>query len=127
MTKLTLIRNKLDKKLFNSSAVLRSTITITPITVDAGDFGGYSGQTQSEGTVDNAAGVPYNLFANRVNYQGFGNLNEGDMDCVFRYDVSINIGDKVTFNSVDYIVTQIKQIPVNDGVAAIIVRISKQH
>jgi len=127
MTKLELIRNKLDKKLFNSDAVLASNVTIYTYTEGTESFGGYSDDdaTYSSGTAVTA--VPYNNIPKKFNVQSFGDFAEGDMFLVVRHDTAIAIKDKVSFNGITYFVQQIKEIPVNDGIAAKIAQIRRQH
>lgn len=127
MSKLEIIRNKLDKKLFNTNAVLRSDVTIYTYTEGSASFGGYSDAdaTYSSGTV--YAGVPYNNIPKQFSVQPFGDLQEGDMFLVVRYDTPLEIKDKVSFNSITYFVQQVKEIPINNGIAAKIAQIRRQH
>jgi len=126
MSKLTIVRAKLDKKLFTTD-VLGSTVTLYVHSESTPSFGGYSGGSASYDAGTDYVAVPYNLISKEINYQPFGDLQEGDMDIVFRYSVSVNVKDKITFNGNTLYVKQVKPIPLNGGDAAIICRLGKQH
>lgn len=124
MSKLTITRAKLDKKLFNLN-VLGSNVTITPITRNSGDFGGYSNKNETEGTPISAIAVPYNKTKFNLSYESFGNLANDEIMIVFRYDTVLEQNYKVTYNSQTWRVKEMKDIPLNNGIAAIICKLKK--
>lgn len=124
MSKLTITRAKLDKELFNLNT-LGSTVTITPITRDSGDFGGYSNKNETEGTLVSTIAVPYNKTKFRISYESFGNLANDEIMMVFRYDTVLDENYKVTYNSQTWRVKELKDIPLNNGIAAIICKLKK--
>ena len=131
MSKLEVMRNRLDKKLFNVNQI-GSNITITPITRSEGSFGGYSGDTVSEGTVVDTVAVPYNSVSSRLSYQPKGDLKEGDVEIVFRYDEDIDIDYRVSIGSNDYKIKEIRNILLNkddsnSGIVAYIATCTKDH
>lgn len=124
MSKLETIRSKLDKKLFSLDG-LGSTVTIYKLTRTDGDFGGYDNQSYTYDSGTDVIAVPYNAVTDRLTFHSFGEAKEGDIDIVFRYDVSIDVNDKVTMNGINYYVNQVKNIPLNGGTVAIICRLSR--
>jgi hypothetical protein len=124
VTKLVITRKKLDKKLFNLN-VLGSNLSVTGITRSSGDFGGYSGKSETDGTPVALVGVPYNKTRFSLSYESFGNLDNDEMMAVFRYDTVIEKNDKVTYDSSTWRVKEKKDIPLNDGIAAIICKLKK--
>ena len=47
------------------------------------------------------------------------------MDAIFKYSETINIGDKINFNSQDYSVKEIERYPLAGGNLAFAVRLAK--
>jgi len=123
MSKLTTVRNKLDKKLFDTGAVLRSSATLYTYSEGTGSFGGYNDSDATYSTGTSIACVPYNNIPNNLNVQSFGDMQEGDMFLVVRYNTTVNVRDKITFNGNNYKVQEIKEIPINDGIAGIILQL----
>ena len=124
MSKLSIARSKLDKKLFNTS-VLGSTVSITPITRTSGNFGGYSDKSESDGTAVTTIAVPYNKTKFSLNYQSFGNLAEDEIMMVFRYDEVLDKNYKVTYDSQTWRIKELKDIPLNNGIVAYICKLKK--
>lgn len=126
MGKLETVRSKLDKKLFNTD-VLGSNVTITPVSFDSGSFGGYSSQTETEGTPVQTVAVPYNKTKFSLSYRSFGDLEEGEIMMVFRYDTTIEKRYKVTYDSQEFRVVEKRDIPLNNGIAAIICKLKAEE
>lgn len=118
MSKLELLRKKLDKKLFNTQ-VLGSEIGIATITRANGTFGGYDGFSETE-TSENIIAVPYNTSKTMVSYQPFGTLEQGESMIAVRYDQTINKEDKITILDKTYRVKEIKPIVLNTGIGVIL-------
>ena len=127
MTKLDVVRQKLDNKLFNNGAVLKSQLTHYTYNEGADSFGGYSSDDPTYTDATTYACVPYNNMPSRFNIQPFGDFQEGDMYVAVRYDTPLAIKDKVNFNSNDYFVQEIKEVPLNDGIAVKIAQVRVQH
>jgi len=125
MSKLLNIRAKLDKKLF-STQVLGSNVTVQALIESGSDFGGYSGTVETYGSAVSVIAVPYNKTTFGLNYQSFGDLEEGEIMMVFRYDTVIEKNYKVTFMSESFRVKEKKDIPLNDGIVAIICKLKKE-
>ena len=70
--------------------------------------------------------VPYNIVNSRQTHQTFGELDEGDMDMVVRYDQVIAIGNRVIIESVTYYVKEVQENYLPDNVATI-VRLTKKE
>jgi hypothetical protein len=87
------------------------------------EYGTEYSQVESSASIDI---VPYNLFGGRINYQPFGDLNEGDSDAVVPWDTSISVKDKLTLNSVEYEVKNKEEYLVKNVFVAIAIRITKK-
>lgn len=123
MSKLIALRNKLDKKLFNLNS-LGSTINIVKVTKTNGTFGGYDGTDETEGTSTNVIAVPYNRTKSSLSYNPYGTMEEGESMLAFRYDTDIDRDDEVDILGQKLYVKEVKPIPLNDGVAVIICKVT---
>lgn len=121
MSKLQTVRDKLDKKLFTTD-VLGSNGTLYPYVEGSITFGGYSGASDTYSTGVSIVAVPYNNISKTVKFESFGDINEGEMDIVLRYDTTVKPKDKITIMSQDLYVKEVKPIPLNGGIAAILCR-----
>jgi hypothetical protein len=128
MGKLESIRAKLDKKLFNLG-VLGSDILVTPITQIEGSasYGGYTDTTFTEGTPVETIGVPYNKTKFNLSYVSFGNLEADEIVMVLRYDVAVDKDYKITYDSQSWRVKEYRDIPLNNGIVAKIVKLKKVY
>ena len=125
MAKLNVIRERIDKKLFNLN-ILGSEVSITPINIEgSATFGGYINETEVEGTTVETIAVPYNKTKFSLSSQPFGDLAEDEIMMVFRYDTIIDRNYKVTYNSQSWRVKTLKDIPMNNGIIAIICVLKK--
>lgn len=93
-----------------------SDITITPMTLTTDKWGD---KTESDGTPVSTVGVPYDLFSERFNFITPGDLLEGDLRIIVKYDETIYVetGDtryKITFDSQDYDVVSVEDYDVAD-------------
>ena len=111
----TNIKRIFEKKIFNNSTIA-STCTITPISRTEGEYGGYEAATDTEGTENAVKCVPSGLVNTRVVLHGLGKIEEGELRLFVPPDTTVDENDKVTFNSVDYIVRVIETTPINDVV-----------
>ena len=94
----------------------------TQTSVSYDEYGAEYSQVESSASIDI---VPYNLFGGRLNYQPFGDLNEGDMDAVVPWDTVIVTKSKITLNSVNYEVKQFENYLVDNENVAIAIRMTK--
>lgn len=116
-------RTTLNVKIFDS--VIASNLSASSISSTTDKWGDSTNTFTSQGTLKC---VPYNAFGNRLSYQPFGDLKEGDMDMVFKYDSGIAVDWIVEY--VDNQLYQIKAIedyPYGDGILVYIARLSKYH
>ncbi len=113
------IQNKLNVKIFNKFG---SDITIENVSSSSLNNYGDANITYSAGVT--AVGVPYNQIAGR-SWESFGDLNEGDIDIIFKYTETINIDDRVTFGGVQYKVVRREDYPYDNSNLAILVRVAK--
>ena len=68
--------------------------------------------------------VPYNIVNARQSHQSFGEIEEGDMDMVVRYDQVIAINNKVVIDNKTFYVKEVAENYLPDNVATI-VRLTK--
>lgn len=120
MATLNSIQSKLATKVFDK---LGSDTIVTNMTSSTTDKWGYKAKTWNAGTTVSA--VPYNMIDVRNEDNPLGQLDEGDMDIIFKHDVTIDEDDKVTFNSKDWIVKAIEQFPYANGYVAQLVRVAE--
>jgi len=121
MTKQDLIREKLDKKVFQ---VLGKVVTFKKKSSPT-----YNTRGEEEGvtyTTSSVTIVPYNIVAGREVFNSFGNFQEGDMAAAVPYTVTVDIGDVFTIESVDWIVKQVEKNYLPDNVVTIVL-LSKAH
>ena len=76
-------------------------------------------ESSTESSTDIIA-VPYNIIETRESNQPFGELQEGDLDMAVKYDQSIETGDIVTIESIDYRVDQVDKNFLPDNVVTIV-------
>ncbi len=105
VTKQELIRSKLDAKLFNTNLALTTTLInkSSPVYNDRGEI---DSDTETSQVVKI---IPYNIMNERQSHQAFGEMNEGDMDCAFRYDITMDINDIVSIDGQGYYIKQIEK------------------
>jgi hypothetical protein len=108
MVSITQLRGKIDAKIFTG---LGSTMLVSSIGTSTNTRGDL---VSSFGTASSVVGVPYNLIKSRQGKEVFGDIQEGDMVCVFKYDQVIDVGYKVSFKSVNYNVVQVEDFPLLD-------------
>lgn len=126
-SKLEIMRDKLDKKLFNNDAVLKSTITHFTYNEGADSFGGYSDADPTYTNETTYSAVPYNTVPKKFGIQSFGDIQTGDSFVVVRYDKPLSTKDKVEMNNNTYFVQEVKEIIMNDGIAVKIAQVRLQH
>lgn len=101
---------------------LGSTVVITPASSTVIDKWGDA--TITDGTPVSVTAIPYSAITSR-SWESFGDLEDGMLDMVLSYDTTINVTDKVTFDSVDYLIIQVEKFPMNDTNLAFAIRIAK--
>lgn len=113
-------QNKVAKRLFDNigSTALYSAYTQTSTNIYGDELSAYA--TASSITV-----VPYSLFSSRQTYPVFGDLQEGDMDMVFKHDQTVNLKDHITFRNVVYQVRSVEDFPIANGLLAKVARITR--
>jgi len=117
-------RTTLNVKIFDS--VIASNLSASSLSSSTDKWGDSTDSFTSVGTI--LKSVPYNAFGNRLSYQPFGDLNEGDMDIVFTHDSGVQVDWVVKY--VDNNLYQVKSVedyPYGDGILVYIARLSKYH
>lgn len=105
MVNVTQLRNKIETKIFEG---LGSDLLVSSVATTTNTRGDILKEFVSIGSVK---GVPYNVIKGRQSREVFGDMQEGDLVCVFKYDQPLDIGYKVELNSVSYLVQEIEDFP----------------
>lgn len=121
MTLLTSIQDKINSKIFTR---LGSTVTRTPYTSQSVDKWGDA--TISYDSTEDISAIPYSMIDKRTEFQPFGDTQEGEIIMAFKYNQTLNVKDKVTFDSKDFLVRQVEKFPLQDGFIVKIVRLVEQ-
>ena len=109
------VRAKLDSKVFTPYGQSCTFISKSaPVYNSRGEL---ESETNSTGTL---VIVPYNYMGDKLSYQQFGDLNEGDFDAAVRYDTTIALNDEVVFKGDNYKVKEIAEEDLKEIVVKII-------
>ena len=115
MTEQDDVRNDLDVELF---AFIGKTVTLkqkgTPTYNSRGE------EEDSSPTSSSIVVVPYNITQEERTQQPFGDLPEGSMAVVLRYDQAVATGDLLTIEGEDWEVRTIERNYLPDNVATIV-------
>lgn len=103
MVSLSSLRDKINQRIF--TADLKSTAVIASLTSQSTDKWGDEQSSYSAGT--NIEVVPYLYTRDRLNYQPFGDAQEGEVDFVIKYDVTVNVSDRITWQGESYFIVEI--------------------
>lgn len=109
MVSVSQIQEKIETKIF---VELGSTVVRSPYLSSSTSKWGDADITYDSN--QNITAIPYNLIANREDFQPFGDMDDGDVIMAFRYNQSLSTRDKITFDSKTYLIKQIEKIPLND-------------
>jgi len=120
----TSIKNTVVQILNNPS--YRSAITITPRTPTKGSQGGYDAVADNEGTAVSTYGVPASYIPQRSGLLPQGDLIEGETRLILKPTETINTQSKITFDSIDWDVREIKELFFNDVLIAYVVSLSRK-
>jgi hypothetical protein len=123
MTLTAKFRNKLDKKVFATGKLASDANFYAETSASYDEYGAKINVTE---TYTSVRIVPYNLFAGRVNYTPFGDMDEGDMDAVVPYDTTVTLKQKVTLLGETYEVKQFENYLVENGIVAVALRLAKK-
>jgi hypothetical protein len=85
----------------------------------------YGDELSTYGTSSSILVVPYSLMSKRGTYQPFGDMQEGDMDMVFKFDQTVNVKDRVTLLGTTYQVRNVEDFPIANGLLAKVARVTK--
>jgi len=116
MTLGTALKSQVESIINNPN--FKSTITITPRAQTIGTFGGYNAVNENASASFTINAVPSQSFKDKLNFLGIGNLSTGDMRLIIKSGESIDSTDKVTFQSINYDISEIRDIPFNDVIVA---------
>jgi len=106
------LRRQFDRYLNQKS--IRNSITIVARTRTADDYGGYEGDSYSSSS-NSTYCIPVTEYVQtRMGMVKYAELKEGDLRILVRGDESIDENDTVTFNSLTYLVREIKPVIIGD-------------
>lgn len=108
-----------------SDANIRSTIDIKKVIRTAGSRGGYDSNTETNSSTTSIYAIPSNVVKVRAGLEKMGDLQEGEIRFLILADQSVDTNDKVTFESVDYHIREVKEIFFNEVVIAKSIILSK--
>lgn len=120
MVDTTSIRNKIANKLFTG---LGSTGTIYNISTSTTDKWGDATVTYSSGT--SVTLVPWNYMYQKEEDNPFGELTKGEVDIAVPYGTTVSSGDKITYNSKDYVVRDVEKFELKDALLVIALRLAE--
>ena len=116
MTLGTSIRAQVVKLISDTN--IRSTLTLHPIKRYAGERGGYDTPTDVEAPTRSVYAIPSKHIKALSNYERFGDLQTGEIRFLIKYDEVVDTDDAVEFNSENYTIKEITDIPFNDVIVA---------
>ena len=122
MVNLTALRNKINTKVFDN---LGSTLSLRAYSQSS--ISNWGDETPSYASAVDVVAVPWLHIANRYNPLPFGDLQEGDVDMAFKYNQSLSVKDVIfggTLSS-SYIVKEIEEFPIANGLLVKVARLSK--
>ncbi len=120
MSKLTDLQDKIKNKIFD---IVGSSATLERLASSSTNKWGDMTPTYSSPVTITV--VPYNTITNDETFQAFGDLQSGETDMILSFDTSFSVKDKLTFDSVVYLIKQKEKFPFQNGNLAWAVRLSK--
>lgn len=102
-----------------------STITIFTRDPDTGDYGGYEPGSDNEDSGIESKGIPNSSIVSESGIK-LGKLKEGEVNLLIRYSDEINSESRITFNSENYDIDEIKEIILQDVVIAKRLKLSRR-
>ena len=121
MVNIANLQNKIEKKIFDALGSQYSFYSRTEGSVDK-----WGDQTEAFGSATTITVVPYSLYANRNSYALFGDLQEGEVDIVFKFNQALKVGDKLVLGSNTFIVKTVEEFPLKNENLVKIARLSKK-
>lgn len=122
------IGNSMRSAVTTAITMLGSTVTITPYTKSSDD-GGYTGQTETDGTPVTAIAVPFAEAKRQIKLE-FGDLERAGLQLVVKYSETFDIeGDthyKITWQTDIYDITNIDRFSIGDVLIAHILTLGKR-
>lgn len=101
-----------------------STVVITPRTLTEGSHGGYEPGTDTLGTAISTKGIPSDFLKTKSG-QPSGKLQEGEVMIVLKYDEIILKDYKISYQSNNFTIKEIKEIILQDTTIGKRVKLSR--
>jgi hypothetical protein len=116
------LRDTIAESVFTDE--IASSATLSSLTAPSTDKWG--DEQSAYGTGATISIIPFQYIGNRLNYQPFGDLQEGQMDCVVAYNTAVGVRDKLTWQGEDYLVTEMdKSAFLGGGLVVQIIRFTR--
>jgi hypothetical protein len=119
MVNLTSLQNKINSKIFDG---LGSSLVVSSVSGSTDKWGDKSYTYTSIGTLQ---AVPWLHIKGSEDLQPFGELEIGSVDMAFKYNQTLAVGYKVVLNSGDYLIQEIEEFPLKDGILVKVARLKK--
>jgi hypothetical protein len=122
MVSLTELRTKIADRIFTSD-IKSSALVCSLVTPSINKWGDEVASYSAGSSVDV---VPFLYIGNRISYQPFGDLQEGQVDFVIKYDVTIGIRDKIVWQGDNYYISEMdKSAFLGGGLVVQIIRCTR--
>ena len=122
MVNVTALQNKINTKIFDD---LGSDLLMSSQVLGSTDKWGDA--TYDSPTPVSTKAVPWLHIKGRLDYQPFGDLQSGEVDMAFRYDQTIAIGYKVVLSSIPYLISEVEEFPLANGILVKVARFRKEQ
>lgn len=103
MVNLSSLRNKIAQRIFTAD-LMSSAVLSSLVTPSQNKWGDEVASYSSGATIDV---VPFLYIKSRLSYQPFGDVQQGDVDFVVKYDVTLQPRDKLTWQGTDHLITEV--------------------
>ena len=120
------VRTQINNLINNK--ILRSTVTITPITKNKGDYGGYTAVSDTEGTPVTTYGIPANYIKNISGFE-LGKVRTGTVKVAVKASEDIdedNFDYKITWQGSDWELISVDRPFLNDVIIVQILELKKK-
>ena|SRR3990167_1826457 len=118
------VRNRVRRLISNQN--LRTSITITPVSLTEGADGGYEPVTETESVSRTVYAIVDSHAKDIMQLIKFGDLSTGDMRLFVRDDETVDTNDKVTFSGSSYHIRRIEPVIFNEVTIAQMLVLSKR-
>lgn len=115
------IRTKILNKIFTN---LGSSATISAYSATSTDKWGDT--DVAYGTATDLTIVPWFHVKGREEFESFGDLKTGEMDIAIKHDQTINVNDRIVFDSITYLIKDIEHYQLKDAILVKVARLREE-